>query len=952
MLGTRVRKVMRDILSRKARTALVAASIFIGVVGVITIWSAGDILIQTLLEDIREEDLAMQQLFIANPGDTPVEDPDALLESVLTEAQLEGVELTKIEGRATYPVQFRLDEDEESFSDGNIRAFSKSFDEIEVNPMRLTDGRYPEPGQSEIAIEQRMLEKYELEIGDTIQLRVLSGEADAEGELPVETWTIVGSVLHPFDDWTNGLLQSQNEAIYANFDDAAYVGGFNSLNAILTRYSDYETAQEQSDAFIETLQSNTPYVKTFNFMDDPENNITLRISREYTGVLNMLGIVAMLVSGFLVINVINTTVVEQKKQIGIMKSLGATGTEVFTIYAGVAFVYGLLGMIPGVLIGVPAGNELAKIVGPLANTYISGWNFSPTALTLGVVLGLAVPVGAAIIPVILGTRVTILDAMTDLGISTHYGSGPVARFIGGLPFPPNVRQALSNVWQKKGRLALTGITLMLAVGAFMGVTAVFSSTNEVIGTAFDTFDYEIGLTPNNRTDLATMQTVLADVDHFEAVYPGISSFAKIEGYTDPQLQTNELGVIGIDPTTGVAELNLSEGDGWTNDPNREGIVLTFSVADSLGVELGDNIEVAFGGEPVQLEVIGIDQFPFDLAYMHWEQLGRLSGFTEGGVAPADEYWTVLETSETPIAALGISESFGDLLPVDLAAGEFPTSENPGVVISRALADEQGLSVGDTLAVNGDAQDASYTVTGIVNIPPEFAGAFLQSDIQLLEDVAALFSGGQPLRFAFVPYSSLVDIEGASASGQALPNTYFVKLDYSDPTSGEVEQVKNEIRDALQVAGIPSTLTNQVEIEEMQAEQINVISYIFNISAAVMAAVGAIGLLTTLSMSVFERQKEIGVMRSIGASSSTVAMQFLIEGILVSVIAWIIGVPFSYGLSLMLMEGLPFGDFVQFTYPLYILIVGLIGIVVVATVASLWPSASAARRTVSEILRYQ
>ena len=50
----------------------------------------------------------------------------------------------------------------------------------------------------------------------------------------------------------------------------------------------------------------------------------------------------------------------------------------------------------------------------------------------------------------------------------------------------------------------------------------------------------------------------------------------------------------------------------------------------------------------------------------------------------------------------------------------------------------------------------------------------------------------------------------------------------------------------------------------------------------MAAVGAIGLLSTLSMSVFERLREIGVMRSIGASSFTVAGQFLTEGMLVGI----------------------------------------------------------------------
>jgi hypothetical protein len=86
--------------------------------------------------------------------------------------------------------------------------------------------------------------------------------------------------------------------------------------------------------------------------------------------------------------------------------------------------------------------------------------------------------------VLLGTRVTILEAMTDLGIAVDYGRGPLARLIRVLPLPINVRQALSNVTRKKGRLFLTWMTLTLAVGSFMGVYSVFSSLGDQIDAIF------------------------------------------------------------------------------------------------------------------------------------------------------------------------------------------------------------------------------------------------------------------------------------------------------------------------------------------------------------------------------------------------------------------------------------------------------------------------------------
>lgn len=94
------------------------------------------------------------------------------------------------------------------------------------------------------------------------------------------------------------------------------------------------------------------------------------------------------------------------------------------------------------------------------------------------------------------------------------------------------------------------------------------------------------------------------------------------------------------------------------------------------------------------------------------------------------------------------------------------------------------------------------------------------------------------------------------------------------------------------------------------------------------------------------------MRSVGARSPTIIVQFLVEGVLVGLVAWVIAAPLSYLLAWGLTEILPFGDFIEFEYPVVMLPLGLIGLLVIATVSSIWPSVSAARKTVSDILRYQ
>jgi ABC-type antimicrobial peptide transport system permease subunit len=111
-------------------------------------------------------------------------------------------------------------------------------------------------------------------------------------------------------------------------------------------------------------------------------------------------------------------------------------------------------------------------------------------------------------------------------------------------------------------------------------------------------------------------------------------------------------------------------------------------------------------------------------------------------------------------------------------------------------------------------------------------------------------------------------------------------------------------------------------------------------------------LTITAIGVHERQREIGVIRSVGASSRAIIRQFLLEGVLVGLIAWIAGLPLSYLFGDLLIDTVPFGDVIVFRYSLLAPFMGLAGMLLVALAATLYPAQLAARKTVSEILRYQ
>ncbi len=85
----------------------------------------------------------------------------------------------------------------------------------------------------------------------------------------------------------------------------------------------------------------------------------------------------------------------------------------------------------------------------------------------------------------------------------------------------------------------------------------------------------------------------------------------------------------------------------------------------------------------------------------------------------------------------------------------------------------------------------------------------------------------------------------------------------------------------------------IEIPELLLEQQQKTQNIFNMVLAVIAGisllVGGIGIMNIMLASVYERIKEIGLRRAIGATGTDVVVQFLFEAILVSIIGGVVGV---------------------------------------------------------------
>ena len=165
----------------------------------------------------------------------------------------------------------------------------------------------------------------------------------------------------------------------------------------------------------------------------------------------------------------------------------------------------------------------------------------------------------------------------------------------------------------------------------------------------------------------------------------------------------------------------------------------------------------------------------------------------------------------------------------------------------------------------------------------------------------------------------------------------------------------EIEPRLQkaVIEVESTRTAAEDLD-IFTERFNIITTILTIMATLLATVGGLGLMATMSINVLERRREIGIIRAIGAADRAVLQIFIVEGIAIGVISWvgalILSLPMSRVMGRVIGQTLvkwPLSYIFDLRAPLLWIII----IVAVSVLASIVPARNAARISVRETLAY-
>ena len=166
----------------------------------------------------------------------------------------------------------------------------------------------------------------------------------------------------------------------------------------------------------------------------------------------------------------------------------------------------------------------------------------------------------------------------------------------------------------------------------------------------------------------------------------------------------------------------------------------------------------------------------------------------------------------------------------------------------------------------------------------------------------------------------------------------------------VKDTAKEVVNKLKSTGSMKDLGtyNYFDISEMLegiSKVLNQITIFIALIGGISLFIAGIGMMNMMFISVSERTKEIGIRRAIGATKGNITMQFLLEGIVVTVIGGIFGYLFGLLMAMLISAFLPFKAAVEVGPIVVALLISL----AIGVVFSYAPAKSAANKNVIEIL---
>ena len=342
-MNVRSRKIVRDLMGNRARTLLVVLAIAIGLTGLSTTLRARAIFTDSITEELATINPSSATLVTAGSTTDQVSDV-ALLDDV---AQAEGIRVTFgriAAGENKKPLRLAIVDD---------------LDGRSIDRLRPDTGQWPPPTGT-IALERSTIQLAGLAVGDIATITDPLGQthellvAATTYDLTIVSGQLVGQMVFGYAStatWDQlGLPTAFNEVVFTTTTDRSDEAHIAAV-------------AEQAASVLDDRGSPVQSIR----IPPPDKHVLDNVVASLLLILGSLGILSLVLSGFLVFNTVAALLARQIPQIGAMKAVGASRRDVLTIYLATVAVYSLFALV----IAIPSGAVLAALLSQQLGTLLN-----------------------------------------------------------------------------------------------------------------------------------------------------------------------------------------------------------------------------------------------------------------------------------------------------------------------------------------------------------------------------------------------------------------------------------------------------------------------------------------------------------------------------------------------------------------------------------------------------